>query len=72
MCLMRIDRTTSESSQLTSTILLIIFGNETSGPRSRLNRANDTNALSAVKIFESDIRTYVANVAMPTLTNTYV
>ena len=52
-------------------MLLIIFGNETSGPRSRLNSANDTNALSAVKIFESDERTYVANVVIPILTNTY-
>jgi hypothetical protein len=52
--------------RLTSTTLLITLGNALSGLRSRLNNANDTNALSAVKILVSDERIYVANVAIPT------
>jgi len=52
--------------RLTSTTLLITLGNALSGLRSRLNNANDTNALSAVKILSFDERTYVANVAIPT------
>ncbi len=52
--------------QLTSTTLLITLGNALSGLRSRLNNANDTNALSAVKILSFDERTYAANVAIPT------
>jgi len=52
--------------QLTSTTLLITLGNALSGLRRRLNNDNDTNALSAVKIFSFDERTYAANVAIPT------
>ena len=47
-------------------MLFIIFGNDISGPRSKVNKVNDTNAFSAVKIFELDKRTYVANVVTPT------
>jgi hypothetical protein len=43
--------------RLTSTTLLITLGNALSGLRSRLNNANDTNALSAVKILLLDERT---------------
>jgi hypothetical protein len=46
-----------KSSQLTSTTLLITLGNALSGPRRRLNNANETNALSAVKTFVFDKRT---------------
>ena len=55
----------------TSRITAIIRGNVTIGPRSKLNNANDTNALSAVSLFESDKRTYVENVVTATLKNIY-
>jgi hypothetical protein len=45
---------------------LTILGNTTNGNRSKLNNANETKAFSAVKIFFSDERTYVANVVMHT------
>ena len=51
---------------LTSTILLITLGKATSGPRNRLNSANDTNALSAVRTLALDERTKVPNVVIPT------
>ena len=38
-----------------------------SPPRRRLKSANDTNALSTVKILSFDERTYVAKVVTPTL-----
>lgn len=43
-----------------------MLGNTTRGKRSKLNNANETNALSAVKILFSDDKTYVANVVMHT------
>jgi hypothetical protein len=46
-----------KSSQLTSTTLLITVGNVLSGARRRLNNANETNALPAVKTFVFDRRT---------------
>jgi hypothetical protein len=55
--------------QLTSTTLFMTSGNALRGPRSRLNNANDTNALSAVKTLVSDERTKVANDTIPTLVN---
>ena len=58
--------------QLTSTTLFMTSGNALRGPRSRLNNANDTNALSAVRTLIPDERTKVANVTIPTLINIYI